>query len=354
MTKKSITIRLVDDQESLKWDEFVLSHPASSPYHLIAWKKAIESAYGHKCIYLMAGSENGILGVLPIVHLRFPSIVNEMVSLPFCDVGNCIAEDEKVQDSLIHEAIKIKEQGKIGTFQIRGNLLPTEIVKTQLDTTQTGKVRMVLDLPNSSEKLFGSFKSKLRSQVRKAEKNGVRFFWGAEQDIDSAFRVFSRNMLELGSPVHSKSFLFSVLSNYGTKAKLGITSYQNKIIGMGIILLGGKGVSIPWASTLREYNNLGPNMLLYWNFLKYSADNGFSYFDFGRSSEGEGTYKFKSQWGAKAYPLIWYSTNVKNKKRKVELRKENSNRDRMAKIWKKLPIGVANIVGPCLRKYISL
>ena len=172
---------------------------------------------------------------------------------------------------------------------------------------------MILDLPASSDELFKGFKSKLRSQVRKAGKNGVKFSWGNVEDIDSAYIVFSKNMHELGSPVHGKSFIKAIATHYGARAKLDLAEFQGKTIGMGIILLSGKGVSIPWASTLREYNRLGPNMMLYWNFLKYSADNGYTYFDFGRSSEGEGTYKFKKQWGANPKPLVWYESIDKRK-----------------------------------------
>jgi FemAB-related protein (PEP-CTERM system-associated) len=213
---------------------------------------------------------------------------------------------------------------------------------------------MFFNLPASADDLFESFKSKLRSQVRKAEKNGVSFRWGNSSDVGPAYDVFSRNMRELGSPVHSKSFIKAVLSNYGDRAKLGLTEFEGKTIGMGIILLGGKGVSIPWASTLREYNRLSPNMLLYWNALKYSADNGYSFFDFGRSSEGEGTYKFKKQWGAKPIPLVWYEYIGSGKDENKHGSTDSRKREIAAAIWQKLPLCVANRIGPHIRKYISL
>jgi len=419
INKNSINIKLAEDADQGRWDEFTLSHPTASPYHLFAWKKAIEAAYGHKTYYLLAmhhkpsasspspnlanhgnregeklgswegwkrekfGSgevgkwENGedltlreaersqlpnipasqhqsISGVLPLVHLHFSAIINEMVSLPFCDVGSCIAANEEAQELLLKEAIKYKEKTRTRKLQIRGDLIQTDIVQSKFQSGETGKVRMFLDLPASSDELFKGFKSKLRSQVRKAEKNGVRFFWGNVEDIDSAYRVFSKNMHELGSPVHAKSFIKAILTNFGARARLGLAEFQGKTIGMGIILLGGKGVSIPWASTMREYNRLGPNMMLYWNFLKYSADNGYAFFDFGRSSEGEGTYKFKKQWGAKPTPLVWYDSIEKQKTKPEPSQTGTGKRERVAAMWQNLPLGAANVIGPHLRKYISL
>jgi len=347
-------IRLAEDADQERWDEFILSHPNASPYHLFAWKKAIEAAYGHKCIYLYAEKNREILGVLPLVHLHFPAIINEMVSLPFSDVGSCIVAKEEAQDLLLKEAIHYPEKSKAKNLQIRGNLLPADFVQSKFQSRETGKVRMFLDLPGSSDELFKSFKSKLRSQVRKAEKNGIKFFWGNLEDIDRAYHVFSKNMHELGSPVHAKSFIKAILSQYGARAKLGLAEFQGKTIGMGIILLGGKGVTIPWASTMREHNRLGPNMMLYWNFLKYSADNGYTYFDFGRSSEGEGTYKFKKQWGAKPKPLVWYESIEKRKTKTEPSQTGMGKRERVAAMWQKLPLRAANSIGPHLRKYISL
>jgi len=142
------------------------------------------------------------------------------------------------------------------------------------------------------------------------------------------------------------------LQNYQDRARLGIVEIKDKIIGMGMILATDKTVSIPWASTLREFNNLGPNMLLYWNFLKFSADNGYKIFDFGRSTEGEGTFKFKQQWGAQPEPLIWhtYSETCKTSRPK----QQSSNRNMVAGIWQKMPLPVVNFIGPSLRRYISL
>ena len=209
---------------------------------------------------------------------------------------------------------------------------------------------MLLNLPDSSEELWTGFKSKLRSQVRKAEKNGLTF--SSTANLDDFYAVFGENMRDLGSPVHSRKWIDAVLHYYGEKARLGLVYLNDKAVGAGIILTAGQKVSIPWASTLRQYNRLGPNMLLYWNFLKFAADNGFSSFDFGRSTPDEGTYRFKSQWGAKPVALERHIIYLDGT---LPAQKETSkNRERIEHIWQKLPLGLANFTGPILRKYISL
>jgi len=213
---------------------------------------------------------------------------------------------------------------------------------------------MLFSLPDSSEKLLAGFKSKLRSQIRKAEKNGVQFRWAGSDGIDSFYAVYCKNMRDLGSPPHSRQWFSSIMTNYGEKARIGLAEYEGKCIGAGLILSANQLTVIPWASTLREYNRLSPNMLLYWNFLKFSADNGFTTFDFGRSTEGEGTYRFKKQWGAQPVPLPWYSLQKPVHQRYTSIQTASPARTIIASLLKKLPLTVSNVLGPRMRRYISL
>ena len=109
----------------------------------------------------------------------------------------------------------------------------------------------------------------------------------------------------------------------------------------------------PWASALKEYSRLSPNMLLYWSMLEYACDNGFSYFDFGRSSPDEGTYKFKEQWGSKPTPLHWYYISLNNQPIDEET-SEKAKFEKAIRYWQKLPVPVTEIVGPMIRKHIGL
>jgi FemAB-related protein (PEP-CTERM system-associated) len=218
---------------------------------------------------------------------------------------------------------------------------------------RAAKVRMVLGLPGSAEALWASFPSKLRSQVKKAEKNGLSFRWGRSEDQELFYRVFSRNMRDLGSPVHARAWLQAIVRAFGQRCRLGLVFLGDDPVGCGLVLVAGRRASIPWASTVREANPLGPNMLLYWKLLEQAADDGLDAFDFGRSTPGEGTYRFKEQWGAKPQRLRWQRTSADGQWRELE---PGTSRARVlaATAWSRLPVGVANVVGPVLRKYISL
>jgi FemAB-related protein (PEP-CTERM system-associated) len=355
MNHRNYTIRLTTSNDEQRWDAYVTSHPEASPYHLSAWKNAVAEAYQHKGYYLVAEQGQQIAGVFPLIHLQLPFFVNELTSLPFCDVGNILSDNAQVAELLLLESIYLGRKLKTEKLQLRGNSsIPPRFNQT-IFPEKTAKMRMFLSLPQSSEALIKGFKAKLRSQIGKAEKNGLVFSWETADGIDAYYSVFSKNMRDLGSPVHSKKWFRSIMKHYGDNAKMGLVSHGSQAIGCCILLAVGRKISIPWASTLRKYNSLSPNMLLYWNVLKYSADAGFTTFDFGRSSEGEGTYRFKQQWGAEPTPLSWHTTvPPKMPSLQNDLPRGMLNRDNLAKLWNKLPLVLANSLGPHFRKYISL
>ena len=341
-----------DDRQS--WDDFVKARSDGSPYHLFAWKTAIEESYGHKCIYLLALENKKIQGILPLVQINPPFKKSFLVSLPFCDIGGPLADSAALSKELIEYALQKGRGIGAATVELHLQLEEASLKNIGMPTSlSTHKVRMLLELPGSSEKLWQSFKSKLRSQVRKAEKNNLVFQWGSIDDMRDFYGVFSRNMRDLGSPVHALDWLSSVLQAYGSNARLGLVSLDNKVIGGGIILAHNKKVCVPWASTLRKYNRLSTNMLLYWNFLKFAADGGYAHFDFGRSTPEEATFKFKAQWGAAPAPLYWYTFYLDGPPSR-ENDEKGSLRSKAEMIWQKLPLPIANYLGPKIRKYISL
>lgn len=349
-----ISIRLAGNEDQAQWDRYVERHDDAWPYHLFAWKLAVETAYGFTGRYLVAEKNQDIVGLLPLIKMGIPFGSKKFAALPYCDVGGGLVESNEIRQKLLHHALAIAADEGISRLELHEEPADRVLDSLSLPCRKvTGKARMLLRLPGSAELLWAGFKSKLRSQVRKAEKNGLSFAFST--NVEDFYGVFSENMRDLGSPVHSRSWVESILRFYGEKSRMGLVYYENRPVGAGLILTCGKKVSIPWASTLREFNRLNPNMFLYWNFLQFAADSGFEEFDFGRSTPEEGTYRFKAQWGALPVPLVWTLISLKKEKIAVSGKSDDKRgRDVAATLWSKLPVSAANFFGPKIRKFISL
>jgi len=348
-------IRFATEQDQPAWDDYVQNHPDGLAYQLFAWQQAVSAAYGFKSKPVLAEQNGKVCGLIPLVDFRVPGYGSNLISLPYCDAGGMLGDSPEVVEQLlafVGEEVAYKKCH----FEIRSTgELPVA------GPNLTDKVRMLLVLPGSSEKLLAGLKSKLRSQVKKPLRDGLIAKLGGRELVREFYPIFARNMRDLGSPVHSLRLIESVVISYGDNCRVGVVYTPDGIAAAaGIILLHHKTVSIPWASAVRKYNRLNPNMLLYWTFLSFAADNGYQQFDFGRSTPGEGTYKFKKQWGAEPKLLFWYQLTGSSKPSFSQTKnigqnyKSSSKRELVRSLWQKLPLSVANTLGPQVRKYISL
>ena len=110
----------------------------------------------------------------------------------------------------------------------------------------------------------------------------------------------------------------------------------------------GKRVEIPWASSLMQFNQFRPNTLLYWHAIKAACEDGYATFDFGRSSYDSGTYRFKEQWGCKPLPLYWYYAG--GEENVPDVNPKNPKFSALVQCWKRLPVPLANAIGPWITR----
>lgn len=353
----AMKIKTIDTADAPAWDKYVHSHPRSTLYHLSGWKNIVWKTYQHKIYYMMAVKNGGpIVGILPLIHLKHFIFGNSLVSVPFFDMGGVLADDENTEKTILTEAVSLCKKLRAGNIELRHTEPLSCLDLSETDwilQTRSHKVRMLLELPESSDTLMKSFKAKLRSQIKKPLKEGLSSKVGGLELLDDFYEVFLVNMRDLGSPVHSKKLMKNVLEEFPNKARIVIVYKENLPLACSLVIGFKDTLENPWASALREHSRLSPNMLLYWTMLEYACDKGYAYFDFGRSSPGEGTYKFKQQWGAKPNPLNWHYISLKGKSVDTET-SEASKFDKAVQYWTKLPLSVTKIIGPMLRKHIGL
>lgn len=282
-----------------------------------------------------------------MVCMKMPGAGGKLVSLPYCDFGGVLSVDKETDTMLIRQALQAAVE--MGLSQV--------VIRRQAPASGfNGKVLMRMSLPGNSANLLSSFPAKLRSQIKKPQREGLTSAWGGEECLDSFYRVFAKNMRDLGSPTHSLAWFRAVLRGFADLAKVWIVHLPDgQPAAAGITLDQGQVTYVPWASALREYNYLSPNMLLYWAMISHAADSEQAAFEFGRCTPGEGTHRFKKQWGAEALDLDWsVYDSASGDVRATDTKTASPVRRFAESCWRRLPLGTANLAGPLLRRYISL
>jgi len=344
-TLKTISVSLLDQQEN-EWNTYVDKNPAASLYHRAEWRKIIQKTYGHESFYFVArDTKKNIVGILPLIHLSSHLFGNFLISMPYCMNGGAIADHPSIEAMLIQQANHHASSLDIDHIEYRDNT-PRNELPVRLD-----KVNMILPLPDTSTELWMGFTSKLRAQIKRAQREKPRIRLGGEEYLDDFHIVYTRNMRDLGSPPHSKKFFQNMLNIFPNHSWIIVLYLNSRPVSGGFLIGYGDTLDIPFASTIREANPLSINMLLYSEVLKFAVRRGFKYFNFGRSTKDTGTYRFKQQWGAQPKQLYWHYGLVKRGGVPL-LSPANPKYALMINVWKRLPIKLIKWMGPRIVKNI--
>lgn len=207
----------------------------------------------------------------------------------------------------------------------------------------------LLDLSKGKDYVWNNLiKAKTRTHVRKAEKMSAQIKFGRNELLDDFYAVISEAWRDLGTPTHSKDFYGNIIKNLN-----GSDGWNS---GFLVIYLGGiaiasacfiydrESIHHPYSATLNKYKKHSLNSLVYWNLILFAISKNINTFDMGRSRLDQGTSTYKKGWGAQETQLYYYYFN-----KKYHSNEEDGKLIQfLINMWKKLPLSVANFLGPKL------
>lgn len=333
-----VAVELWSDPNS--WDAYVTSNPASSNYHRWGWREVIEESFRHRPYYLAAVRGRHITGVLPLVHVKSRIFGSPLVSMPFFSYGGVLADDAESREALLCRAQDLAKNIGASHVELRqGESQPTD----WLDSTH--KVTMELPLPPSTDDLWKGLSSGMRNKIRNAKRNGFRTEWGGIEAVRSFYRIFSLNMRNLGTPVYSEQWFLNMCQRFPREVRI-LTLWDGvDAVASGFVTCYGNAVELPWSATVPESRKKYSAVFLYWTLLEWAIVRGYRKVDFGRCTKGSGVYEFKRHWGSTERVLHWYYS-LSQRDAVPQLHADNPRYQVVTNVWKRLPLGLANFLGP--------
>lgn len=348
----NIEVTEASEEDTSSWNCFVTQNSEGDHYHAWPWGDIISSSFGHRGRRLIARRGSCVVGVLPLSEVRSLIVGRVLISLPYLNGGGLLVADAAAAQALLSHCAKLQHESSARYVELRHRGTGSQALSGWCSSSH--KVAMSLSLDGDSDALFHQFPGKLRSQIRRPIKAGaiVESYTGEnypKRSIDGFYQVFSTNMHALGTPVYPKQLFMNTLKAFGPHSRL-ITVWLGARCAAGAITIAGRdSVEIPWASSLREDNHVAPNMLLYWEAIRNACQDGYQSFDFGRSTPGSGTYRFKCQWGANPKPLYWHYSLAGSAS--IPDLNPNSQKYRIVtNIWRRLPLPMTKLAGPWLTR----
>jgi FemAB-related protein (PEP-CTERM system-associated) len=305
----------------------------------------MKEVLGHDGLYLAAIDEAGEWrGVLPLVRVK--SILGHfLISVPFLNDGGPIGE-RPAQQKLVEHAVEEAKRSGAKLVELRSReVLPGPA------SPSFRKVTVHLPLPSSTEELWErTIRAKLRSQIRRPSKEGMTFRSGVTE-LDAFYRVFARNMRDLGTPVLPRAFFEQASSAFGSAVIFAAVYSETGIpVAAACCLEWRNEIEVTWASSLREFNRQSPNMLVYFRLMEDAVRRGVGTFNFGRCTAGGSTHRFKQQWGGHDVSLPWPSWSADET---AGVPSADRPLFQLAvEVWKRLPLAVANRAGPALARLL--
>lgn len=345
VAERTPTIRLHESRglaESLPRLEFYVTRGGQVPLSRHpAWLTVLQQGLGHTPYCLEAMEDGKTRGILPLAYVRSLLFGRFLVGLPYLNYGGVLADDATVAGRLIGRAVELANQLGVRHLELRHEQ-PVE--HPALTARLTSKVHMRLALPSTPGQLWDRLLSKVRGHVRKGQKSGVTVAWGREDLLPEFYDVFSENMRDLGTPVYGRRLFRAILQHFPDRTELCVARAEGKPVGCALLLHGWGVTEVPSSSSLRRYNVLSPNSLMYWHLLERAIQRGQQVFDFGRSTVDGNTYGFKKQWGALPAPAEWQYHLLRGSV--DDMRPDNPRYQRFIRLWQRLPVRLTRWLGP--------
>jgi FemAB-related protein (PEP-CTERM system-associated) len=341
-----VQLQLVTLADRDRWQDWVFSHPKSTFYHRIEWKDVIEASFNHETFYLFAIEDENIHGILPLVHIKSHLFGNMLCSMPFLNFGGVCADSEKAYRVLIDGARDLLARKNADFVELR-HLRPSTIELRRKEH----KVSMTVELNADPDVLWNKFKTKHRTNIRRAAKNGLKIVRGGKEYLESFYKIISIGWHDLGTPIYRIDFFKNIIKSFGDSVEIYMVYYQEKAIATAFNGLFRDTVEGMWTFALRDYSVLKTNYLLYWEMIRDACIRGYKLFHLGRSTNETGATFYKSKWNAQTHQLYWeYILNKHKLSDPPELNVNNPKYRLAINMWRKMPVKITKWIGPFISK----
>ncbi len=340
-----IEIQPLTADRAAEWDVWVRAHPEGTFFHLAGWREVIRRAFGHRDHYLLATQGGRIRGLLPLFQVRSLLFGHALISTPFCVYGGVLAEDAAVAEALEGAAVALAERLRVDYLELR-NRQP----RHPDWPTKTLYVTFRKQLADTVEANLKAVPRKQRAMIRKGMEAGL--VAETDRDIDRFYAIYAASVRALGTPVFGRRYFRLLREVFGDDCGILHAVHDGRPIASVMSfyfrdeVLPYYGGGLPEARRYKGYD------FMYWALMRSACEAGYRVFDYGRSKQGTGSYRFKKHWGFEPEPL-YYEYHLVRAREMPDISPANPKYERLIAIWKRLPLAVTRVIGPPLARYLG-
>ncbi|MCC6160706.1 MAG: FemAB family PEP-CTERM system-associated protein [Nitrosomonas sp.] len=312
--------------------------PEATFFHRAGWKQVIEQAFGHKTWFLYIEEEGEIQGILPLAEINSLLFGHSLSALPFCVYGGIAATSDSARTRLDQAAQMLAAQLRVDYLEYR-NLHPLHQDWPTKSLYVTFRKAMDADV----EQNMLAIPRKQRAMVRK----GINHDLQSSLDVTTErfFQAYSASVHRLGTPVFSRNYFQLLKAIFAEDCELLVITKDGKVVSAVMSFYFRDEVLPYYGGGTDAARDLAGNDFMYWELMRRACERGYRIFDFGRSKQGTGSYSFKKNWGFEPQPLF-YEYQLHQAKTVPEHNPLNPKYRLFIQAWQKMPLTLANMIGP--------
>ncbi len=345
LATKPVHVRPATDGDRDRWEAFVAACPEATFFHRFGWRRVVAEGLRHRTHFLLAERDGALEGVLPLAQVRSLLFGHSLVSLPCCVYGGVAATGPEAVRALTAAACRLAEDLAVDALEMR-NLAPREPEWPRKDLYVTFRKEITAD-PEANMK---AIPRKQRAVVRKAIK--AELAARLVDDLDLFFGIYAASVRNLGTPVFPRKYFRLLREEFGSDCELSIVGHRGQDIASVMSFYFRDQVLPYYGGSLPAARELGGNDFMYWDLMCRASERGARLFDYGRSKQGAGSYSFKKNWGFEPQPLH-YEYHLVKAEQVPEVNPNNPRYHYFIETWKRLPLAVANTIGPFLARSLG-
>lgn len=340
-------VDLRDPGEVARIEGFVAEHRGSL-FHRPAWLHAVEQGTGQRALGLVAEKCGSLTGWLPLTEVHSPLFGRALVSSGFAVGGGPLAERESTATHLCHSAQELAVRLSCSDIELRSGGAPTGW--DSWDHTHCGFERPLAD---TDEAELLAVPRKQRAEVRKSLDLDLEVSFGSgPQDRAAHYAVYAESVRNLGTPVFPRSLFDAMLERFGEDADILTIRHRGEAVASVLSFCHRSAVLPYWGGGTFAARALRANERMYFELMLHARRKGCESFDFGRSKTGSGPYSYKKNWGFEPQPLTYARWTAPGQTPRDIDPTSNAYSAKIA-LWKRLPLAVANRIGPHIAKGLA-
>lgn len=336
-----------DRAEVSRIEAFVSDHRASL-FHRPAWLQAVEAGTGQRAAGLVAERLGVVTGWLPLTEVRSMLFGKALVSSGFGVGGGICADTSEAARALTEAAEDHAMRGSFGGIELRGGWVPEH-----WEAWSDKHCGFVRPLAASDEAELNAIPRKSRAEVRKGLALSHRVSIGrSASDLAAHYACYSASVRNLGTPVFPKRLFGAMLEVFADSSDI-LTIWDGQTPLASVLSFYHEGAVMPfWGGGSFAARAARANERMYFELMLHARARGMTHFDFGRSKTGSGPFAFKKNWGFAPEPLTYGAWSAPGATPR-NIDPTDAGYSRKIALWKKLPLPVANTLGPWIARGLA-